>query len=796
MHTRVVVIGGGNMGASVLYHLVKEGWKDCVLIEKAQLTSGATWHAAGLVSRMVGSHSLGSLHDYAVDLYKSIEAQTGVCVSWHGCGSLRVATSSDHLDWIRHLQDTILARGQEAEILSPAQVKDLNPLYDTDAVGIVAALYTPDDGHVDPSGTCQAMAKGAKLSGAKIMLDNRVLDVRQQPSGEWEVDTEQGTIRCEHVVNAGGYHARQIGEFSGLDLPITTLLHHYIVTDTVPEFEQMAHEIPVTRDDYFYGYLRQEQQSVLIGIYDKYHPRIVWQDGCPWNSRNELFELDIEDSLPWLEKCFQRMPALTNLGIKSTVNGGITYTPDGAMLLGPAPGLKNYWLACGATVGIAWGPGAGRTLAQWMVHGSAEISTRAFDPRRFGEWATRDYVNARSIEDYSFRLSQPYPQHQREVMRDIKQSGVHDITASLGASFEEAGGWERPRVYATEPLSWRRSGIHQQIAEECQSVRQRVGLGDFSAFAKFEITGSESETFLNRVCANRLPGAVGGTCLTLLLNQRGTIEGEATIAKLDEQRYYLVTGAPSQRRVWDWLNVHQRGIENVEITDHTDELGILTLAGPHARDVLTIVTDTDLSSRRFPWLKAKQISVAGVAVTALRLSFTGELAYELHAANHDLSELWTALWQAGQAWDIGVFGSKAIDSLRMEKFYRGGHELTNDVTPKQAGLMRFVKMDKEFTGKKALEAQRPASECVLLALENATTESLTGEAVFVNGKLSGSITSAAYSHTLEQSLAIGFVKSTALSRKGNIEISLLGERIKATQLIAVPYDPQNLRLKV
>ena len=727
-HARVVVVGGGNMGVSVLYHLAREGWNDCLLIEKAQLTSGATWHAAGLVSRMVGSHSLGILHDYAVDLYQSIEAETGVCVSWHGCGSMRVATSNDHLDWIRHLQDTITARGQAAEILSPAQIRELNPLYDTDAAGILAALYTPDDGHVDPSGTCQAMARGAKQSGARIMLDNRVLDVRQHPSGEWIVDTERGAIRCQHVVNAGGYHARQIGQFSGLDLPITTILHHYIVTDTVPLLEQMSHEIPVTRDDYFYGYLRQEQKSVLIGLYDKHHPELVWPDGCPWNSRNELFELNLENSFPWLEKCFQRLPALANLGIKSTVNGGITYTPDGAMLLGPAPGLSNYWLACGATAGIAWGPGAGRSLAQWMVHGSADISTRAIDPRRFGDWATAKYAKARSLEDYCIRHTQLFPQHQRKVMRNIKQSGVHEKTAALGATYEEAGGWERPRVYAGEPLSWRRSRIHEQIADECRSVRQRVSLGDFSAFAKFEITGKDCEDFLNRVCANRIPAKVGGTCLTLLLNQRGTIEGEATIAKVGENRFYMVTGAPSQRRIWDWLNLHQRGKETIKLHDRTDDLGILTLAGPQARNVLGRLTDNDLSNPSFPWLTARQITVAGVTVMALRLSFTGELAYELHTANHRLGDLWTGLWQAGQSWDIGVFGSKAVDCLRMEKFYRGGHELTNDVTPKQAGLMRFVKMDKEFVGRRALEVHRPASECVLLTLDNCSTECLMGEA--------------------------------------------------------------------
>ena len=784
------------MGAGVLYHLTKEGWTDSVLIEKSELTSGATWHAAGLVSRMIGGYSLGSLHDYAVDLYKTIEQETEVSVSWHGCGSLRVATSDDHLDWINHVRDTILARGQEAHIINPSEITELNPLYDIKAAGVLAALYTPDDGHVDPSGTCQAMAKGARQLGAEVIRHNRVTDVKQLANSEWQVTTQQGMIRCEHVVNAGGYHARQIGAFSGLDLPITTMLHHYVVTDDVPEFEAMDHEIPVTRDDYFCGYLRREQNSALIGLYDKQDPQSVWLQGCPWESENELFEPNLENIMLWLENCFERCPGLLERGIKRIVNGGITYTPDGSMLLGPAAGLKNYWLACGATVGIAWGPGAGRTLAQWMAHGSAEISTRAFDPRRFGIWSDAEFSRIRSTEDYTLRQAMPYPQHQRETMREIKTSGTYQQTKALGALFEEAGGWERPRIYAPEPFGWRRTRVHEQIAKECKAVRERVGLGDFSAFAKFEISGEQAEVFLNRVCANRMPKNVGGTCLTLLLNEKGTIEGEATVTRLGENRFYFVTGAPSERRVWDWLTIHQHGEEKVELINRTDEIGILTLAGPQSRDVLSQLTDADLTNATFPWLQAREIQVAGINVIALRLSFTGELAWELHAANDKLGGLWDAIWDTGQAHDIGVFGSKAIDSLRMEKFYRGGHELANDVTHKEVGLMHFAKLDKGFIGKQALVDRKQSSRCVLLALENEPCECLGGEAVFANGKLAGSVTSAAYGHSVGKSLAIAFLKVNANTEDNDLRVSLFGEKVSAKILDTVPYDPDNRKLKI
>lgn len=783
------------MGAGVLYHLAHMGWTDCVLIEKAELTSGATWHAAGLVSRMVGGQALGAMHDYAVDLYKQIEAETGVGVSWHNCGSLRVATSPAHMDWVNHIRDTVLARGQEAHIIDAAEVTRLNPLYDVEAAGVLGAIYTPDDGHVDPSGTCQAMAKGARQLGAKMIRNCRVADKRQLPSGEWEVVTEQGTIIAEHVVNAGGYHARQVGVLAGLDLPITTMLHHYVVTDAVPEFEDMEHEIPVTRDDHFCGYVRREQGSALIGLYDKQDPQSVWLEGCPWDSANELFEPNWDGITPWLENCFERMPALMNRGIKRVVNGGITYTPDGAMMLGPAPGLRNYWLACGATVGIAWGPGAGRALAQWMVEGSADISTRAFDPRRFGTWADADFARKRATEDYTLRQAMPFPQHQRDSCRGIKLSGAHDRTAALNATYEEAGGWERPRLYAPEPLGWRRTSAFDQVAAECQAVRERVGLSDLSAFAKFRIDGPGAEHWLNAVCANRMP-RVGRTCLTLLLNKKGTIEGEATIARTGHDSFYFVTGAPSERRVWDWLTLHCGvPMERVTLTNATDEIGILGLAGPCARDVLQACTHDDVSSAALRWLGCVSLTVTGIPLLALRLSFSGELAYELHAPNDQLGRLWDALWAAGQTHNIAPFGSKALDSLRLEKFYRGGHELANDASHKDVLQERLAATDKDFVGREAMLTRNPNSRIALLALDGEDTDALIGEAVFKNGRMVGSVTSAGFGHSVGQSLAIAFLTEDARQEGTVLEVSILGARVKAKVLPNAPWDPDNDRLK-
>ncbi len=801
-HARAVVIGGGNMGVAVLYHLARAGWTDVVLVEKAELTSGATWHAAGLVSRMTAGHALGHCHDYAVDLYKRIEAETGQAVSWHNCGSLRVASSEDHRDWLLHVRDAVLARGQECTWVTPAEISALNPLYDT--AGIIGGIHTPDDGHVDPSGTCQAMAKGARQLGAGIVRRNRVVDVTRCRSGEWEVVTETGTIVAEHVVNAGGYHARQIGAFTGLDLPIVPMQHHYVVTDDVPQFAAMDHEIPVTRDDHFTGYLRREQAGALIGLYDTHDARARWRDGCPWDSESELFDPDFDRITPWLEKCFQRFACLEQLGIKRIVNGAITYTPDGAPLVGPAPGLGNYWLACGATVGIAWGPGMGRALAQWMIDGTAEISMRGFDPRRFGIWADADYAHARARENYMTRLSLPYPQDQYETCRGIRQSGAHSRTSALGAICEEAGGWERPRLYApetwqrTEPRTWRRGPSHDIALTEARAVHENVGLGDFSAFSKFEISGPGAQAFLDRLCANRIPRKEGGTCLTLLLNCQGTIEGEAVIARLSGDRFWFVTGAPSERRLWDWLTLHERGDEAVSVTNRSDETGILTIAGPRARDVLGACTSADLGNASFPWLSAREIDVAGISVIALRLSFAGTLAWELHAPDDRLADLWDALWQAGQPHGITPFGSKALDLMRLEKAYRGGHELTNDASPVHTGQMRFVRMDKAFIGRDAVarRAERgETSQIVYLEVEPGDADAMGGEAVYHDGHLTGSVTSGGTGPVTGKCLALAFVEPAASTLGTQLEVSVFGKRRQATVLAGPVFDPDNIQIK-
>ncbi|MEE3287327.1 MAG: FAD-dependent oxidoreductase, partial [Pseudomonadota bacterium] len=472
--SRVVIIGGGIMGCGLAYHLAHEGWTDVVLLEKAELTSGSTWHAAGQITHSTSSFSLGRCVGYNIELYsEALEKETGQAVSWHGCGSFRLAYTEDERDWLEHTMSVGRALDFPMEIIGPSRIRELHPFYNLD--GVIAGLHTPEDGHVDPAGATSALAQGARQLGVTIIRRCRVTGVQAEPNREWRVSTEQGEVVCEHVVNAGGTYARQIGLWTGLDIPTTSMTHHYFVTDTVPQFHELADELPVVRDDRLVsGYVRMEQKSGLIGIYEKANPNPVWLDGCPWEAENELFEPDYDRIMPWLENAMNRMPVLTDLGIKRAVHGAISLPPDGNPLIGPAPGLENYWLNCGCQIGIGWGPGLTRELARWMVHGAADISMRDFDPRRFGPYADQNYQVSKAKEDYLLRHEIPFPHLNRSDGRPVKPSALYEVLKSKGAVFEEVYGWERPRFFAGGDLaqhdhySFRRAPWHRSVANEVQ----------------------------------------------------------------------------------------------------------------------------------------------------------------------------------------------------------------------------------------------------------------------------------------------------------------------------------------
>ncbi|MEC8710120.1 MAG: FAD-dependent oxidoreductase, partial [Pseudomonadota bacterium] len=564
---RVVIVGGGVMGCGLAYHLAHEGWTDIVLLEKAELTSGSTWHAAGQITHSTSSFALGKCVDYNIGLYSgALEAETGQSVTWHGCGSFRLAYSEDEMDWLRHTLSVGRTLGFNIELVGPDRVAELHPFYNLE--GVIGALHTPDDGHVDPSGITQALATGARQLGARIIRRCRATDIKQLDSGEWKVFTEQGDITCEHVVNAGGTYARQMGEWSGLTLPMTSMTHHYLVTDAVPAFQDLDTELPVVRDDAkVSGYIRMEQKSGLIGIYEKANPNAVWIDHCPWEAENELFEADYDRIMPWLENAMERMPVLAELGIKREVHGAISHPPDGNPLIGPVAGAKNYWCCCGTQIGIGWGPGLTRELARWMVHGAADIQMRTFDPRRFGDYATKDWQVVKAKEDYCLRHEIPFPHFNRLDGRPVKPSPMYQRLAEKGAVYEEVFGHERPRWFARDGVeqrdhySFRHTPVDDMVALECRAVREAVGIMDISAFTKVEVSGPDAASLLDRLLPNRLPQKVGGIGLSHFLHESGRIELETTVVKLAEDRFYLVCAAFFETRLTDYLSQRLEGAD-------------------------------------------------------------------------------------------------------------------------------------------------------------------------------------------------------------------------------------------
>ena len=807
---RVVVVGGGVMGAGLLYHLAEEGWSDCLLIEKGELTSGSTWHAAGQCPSFIADYNMAKIHDYGVRFYPQLEALTGQYVSWHGCGGIRFALKPAEVEWFHRVAAVGKLIGFECEIIDRAKIAQLNPLVNTD--GVLAGAWTTGDGHVDPAGVCHAMAKGARRMGARIATHTRVTGITQRPSGDWEVETTNGAVRCEMVVNAAGCYARQVSRMAGTDIPITNMKHTYIVTETAPEFAARDEEMPVMRDPYPSAYFRQEQKSGLIGIYETANAAECWthRGGLPeWDSENELFDADFDNLTPYIERVMERMPAWAELGIKRVVCGAIPHTPDANPLLGPAANLRNYWHCNGASIGIAAGAGAGKYLAQWMVHGDAEINMAGVDPRRFGDYAPGDYTVAKSRQDYEHMYALHLPGEERPASRKTRITPLYDALAARGAVYTEANGWERPKWFSldgrTEETGFRHNNTFEVVAEECRAVRERVGVLDLSSFAKYEVRGAQAQALLNRVSANRMPTRDGGIALTHYLSAQGRITGESTVTRLREDCYYVLSGAAAEDRDLDTLTQGVQHGEAVAIDNVTDDFGVLVVAGPKSRDTLAGLTDADLSNAAFRWLSAQEIRVAGVAVRALRVNYVGELGWELHCPMAQLAQVYDAVWAAGAAHGIANFGVYALNSLRLEKAYKGwGAELTNEITPFEAGIERFFAEDKpDFIGKQATLAARASGgigqKLVYLVVAPGNSDIAGGEPLFSgdNGNSGdrpiGVTTSGGYGHTTGHSLGFGYVDAEFAAPGSELTVELLGERRAALVTFDAVWDAANER---
>jgi dimethylglycine dehydrogenase len=801
-HARVVVIGGGMMGASLLYHLALEGCIDALLVEKDELTSGSTWHAAGQCPSITGSYNLAKIHAYSNQLYPRLEALSGQYTSWHPSGGLRLANNPRELAWLKYVLGYSKSIGFSMDIVGLDEIRRLNPFLTTD--NVLAAAWTRDDGHGDPAGICNALAKAARDLGATVVRHNRVLDVKQRPGGEWEVITEKGAIVAEMVVNAAGCYAREVAAMVGADAPITNMQHHYLITHPIPAFAERSGEIPVIRDSYTSGYLRQEQKSGLMGIYESNGLTEAWAPkGYPeWESSNELFADDLDRIAPWLERAIERMPIFGEVGIRRVINGAIPHTPDGAPLLGPAAGLKNYWMCCGTSFGIAQGGGCGKYLAQWMVHGDSEINMTEFDPRRFGPYADKHYVRAKVLLDYRTTFITRLPGEEESDARPCKTSPLYERLKSQGCVYTETFGWERPKWFSpdgrTEVSGYRRNNLFEVIGAEVSAVHRRVGLLDLTGFAKYDITGREAESFLNRVCANRIPRKAGGIALVHLLSPQGRILGEMTVTRLADDRFYALSAAAAELRDRDWLMQSLRPGEAVQIANVTEERGVLVLSGPRSRELLGLLTDADLSNEAFPWLRAREICIAGHDVRALRVSYVGELGWELHPPIGALPALYNALWERGSALGIANYGLYAVNSMRIEKGYKAwSTELTNELNLLEADMERFFGAGKQdFTGKAATLAQAPRPfKIVYVAVDASDTDARGGEPVLAGGRSIGVTTSGAYGHRVQKSLAFACVDPAYAAPGSVFNILLQGEERRASVLPAAAFDADNARMR-
>ena len=799
-HARVVVVGGGVMGVGLLYHLALEGWRDIVLVEKGELTSGSTWHAAGQCPHFNSSLNMTKVHVYGTQLYPQLEKLTGQAVSWHGCGGLRLATTDEEVNWLKYVYGVSRLAGYEAEIIGPSEVKQYHPYLET--FGVKAAFRTVSDGHVAPADITNAMAAGARQLGAEIYRRNRVRDIKLLPSGEWRVFTENGNIDCQHVVNAAGSYCDVVGSWTGHNVPIANMLHHYVITEALQELIDLKQELPVVRDPYSHAYLREETHGVLVGPYETATAHVCWDGAQPrWDYESELEAPELDRIMPWLEKATERLPLFGKAGVKSIVSGAITHTPDGVYLSGPAHGAPNYWMHCGASIGICQGGGAGKYLAQWMVHGQAEINMREFDPRRFGNWASREYTTEVAIADYHHMYYCYKPAEQHQVGRGLRKSSLYDTLKAEGAQFSQIFGWERPRWYDKsglgEAYSFKRSNWWEAVRSECLAVRNEVGLMDLSTFSKFDVRGPDAHAFLDRICANKIPEKDGGIILGHLLNANGFIESEITVTRLAAGHYYVLSAAVAQLHDLDQLNWRRLGSETVSITDVTDDYGVLVLAGPKSREVLQKICHDDLGR----WLTGRIATIAGVdGVRLLRVNYVGELGWELHVPMSEMPKVYQALRQHGDPLGLKLFGTYAMNALRMEKAYRGwGSELTAEIDMYEASMQRFIREAKpDFTGKAASLARKQKGQrmrLVYLEVDNVDSDCVGNEPVYHDGKVVGVTTSGAFGHAVDKSLAFAYVPPALIALGTEFIILMFSEMRKARVIAESAWDPENIRLK-
>ncbi len=806
---KVVVIGGGVVGVSALYHLAKKGWgDDVVLLEKAELTSGSTWHAAGLLPLFNMSYSVGQVHKYSVNLYNQLEEETGQPVGFAQVGNLRLAMNDDRMDEYYQYAATARTIGIDVRFLTPEDIGKLWPLCNTD--GLVGGIFHPEDGYIQPADLTQALAKGARARGATIYRNTAVLNIEQASSGGWVVETEKGSITCDHVISATGNYARRTGEMVGLDVPVIPVEHQYIVTEPHPALQQRKQdglpEMGVLRESDGSWYLREENNGFILGPYEKGAPA-CYVDGPDPRAEYELFQEDIERLEPHIEAAMNRVPAFGEVGIKKVYNGAIAYTPDGNPIIGPAWNLDNFWLNEGHSFGITAAGGAGWQLAEWIVDGEPTIDMLGVEPRRFGDYATKKYLVEKNEEAYSHVFIIHYPDEERPAARPLRTAPCYERMKERGAVFGQKFGWERPNFFATDGMpqeddwSFRRSRWFEAIRKEVANTTENVGLLDMTAFAKCRVSGPGAEAFLDWFVANTLPKKVGGVSLAHALNKNGGVHSEFTIRRESGDSFYLVSAGALQRLDHDYLKKHMPRDGSVQFTQLTGAHGVLVLAGPKARLLLERITDADLSNEAFRWLTAQDIVVGMAPVNAMRVNFVGELGWEIHHPIEYQNHIFDALFAVGEDVGLKPFGIRAMDSMRLEKSYRMvGTELSIEYSAFESAMDRFIKPDKgDFLGRDSLLAWQEAgmkNRLVTLDVHDVDdADALGNNALLKDGELIGRATGGGYGFRVGKSLALGMVKPELAEPGSKLEIEILGKTYAATVIPDSPFDPKNERLR-
>ena len=806
---RVAVIGGGVVGVSALYHLAKKGWgDDVVLLEKAELTSGSTWHAAGLLPLFNMSYSVGQIHKYSVRMYQELEEETGQPVGFAKVGNLRLAMNSDRMDEYYQYAATARTIGVSVEFLTPDEVLKLWPMCSID--GLVGAIYHPDDGYIQPADLTQAFAKGARARGATIYRNTPVLAIEQTSSGDWLLKTPNGDIACEHVISASGNYARQTGAMVGLDIPVIPVEHQYIVTEPHPELQKRradGHpEMAVLRESDGSWYLREENGGFILGPYEKGAPA-CYVDGPSPQAEYELFQEDIDRLAPHIEAAMARVPAFAEVGMKQVYNGAIAYTPDGNPIIGPAWDVDNFWLSEGHSFGITAAGGGGWQLAEWIVDGEPTVDMLGVEPRRFGDYATKDYLVEKNEETYENVFVIHYPDEERDAGRPLRTAPCYERLKNMGAVFGQKFGWERANWFATDGMaqeddwSFRRSKWFDAIGREIRNVNENAGLLDMTAFAKCRISGPGAEAFLDYLVANRIPKKVGQIGLCHALNSKGGVHSEFTILREGDDSFYLVSAGAWQRMDHDYIRRYMPKDGSVQFTNLTGAIGVLVLAGPKARHIMQKVSRADFSNEAFRWLTAQNVVVGFAPVNAMRVNYVGELGWELHHPIEYQNHIFDALFAAGEEFGLKPFGIRAMDSMRYEKSYRMvGTELSIEYSIYESAMDRFVHPDKgDFLGRDALLAwQKEGFKNQLVTLEVQgvdDADALGNNALTIDGELVGRATGGHYGFRIGKSLALGMVRPDLAEPGKEVSIEILGKDYKAVVIGDSPYDPKNERLR-